>query len=136
MKTMEMAGAAAHWWREKLERGVRHDNGDRSEMGAMVGIMADLLSEPTDLKRLELFEKVLALRLFDEIENEAGRGFGYFSIGCDYGPEGILLDTARETGVSVGNFPWKTWMWIELKEEKVVVQDGYQRPRLTIWSGS
>lgn len=136
MKTVEMARAAAHWWREKLERGVIHDNGDRSAMGAMAGIMADMLSEPTDINRLELFEKVLALRVCDEIENEAGRGFEYFSIGCDYGPEGILFDAARETGVSARNFPWKTWMWIELKKEKVMVRDGYHGPMLTIWGES
>ena len=127
MMTEEMARAAARWWREKIDGGAQHDNGDRSQSGIIAGMMADLLNKPTDSSALDLFEKVLALRLMEEGEKWRGS----FSIGCDYGPEGCLLDSALEAGISANNFPWKTWMWID--KDRIKVRDGYQMPIVAIW---
>ena len=125
--TEEMARAAAHWWRDKIDGGARHDNGDDSLTSRMACLMADSLNEPTDGHALDLFEKILALRLLEEGE----KGLNYFSIGSDYGPEGCLLDSALETGITPHNFPWKTWMWIF--EDRIEVRDGYRAPNVVIW---
>lgn len=127
MVSEEMARAAAHWWREKIDGGAHHDNGDSSQEGILAGMMADSLNEPTDAHALDLFEKILALRLLEEGENARD----YFSIGSDYGPEGCLLDSALETGITPHNFPWKTWMWIFA--DRIEVRDGYRAPNVVIW---
>ena len=127
MISEEMARVAAHWWREKIDGGARHDNGDRSLEGIMAGIMADSLNTPTHGHTLDLFEKILAQRLLEE----DGKGLKYSCIGSDYVPEGCLLDSALETGITPHNFPWKTWMWIY--EDRIEVSDGYQAPSVVIW---
>lgn len=127
MVSEEMARAAARWWREKIDGGAHHDNGDSSQEGILAGAMADSLNEPTDGHALDLFEKILALRLLEEGENARD----YFSIGSDYGPEGCLLDSALETGITPHNFPWKTWMWIFA--DRIEVRDGYLAQNVVIW---
>lgn len=127
MVSEEMAQVAARWWREKIDGGARHDNGDSRLEGILAGIMADSLNEPTDGHALDLFEKILALRLLEEGE----KGRKCFSIGSDYGPGGCLLDSALEAGITPHNFPWKTWMYI--LEDRIEVRDGYQAPNVVIW---
>ena len=127
MVSEEMARAAARWWREKIDGGAQHDSGDSSFEGFLACIMADRLNKPTDGHALDMFEKILALRLLEE----GKKGLKYFSIGSDYGPEGCLLDSALETGITPHNFPWKTWMWIF--EDRIEVRDGYRAPNVVIW---
>ena len=127
MVSEEMARAAARWWREKIDGGAHHDNGDSSQEGILAGVMADSLNEPTDGYALDLFEKILAQRLLEKDE----KGLKCISIGSDYGPGQCLLNSALEAGIDPHNFPWKTWMLI--LEDRIEVRDGYRAPNVVIW---
>lgn len=54
------------------------------------------------------------------------REAGHLSLDCDYAPNRMLADCAREAGVKLNNFPWKTNM--EISGNTVMVSDGYGQP--------
>ena len=126
--TEEMARAAARWWRDKIDGGARHDNGDDSAASRLACLMADCLNTPTDKERLDVFENELIRMLIKE-----GEDWDSFSIGSDYGPEGLLFFAAKVAGISPMNFPYKTWMYLRVKDGEIIVQDGYGAPRRLIW---
>lgn len=129
MMTEEMARAAARWWRDKIDGGARHDNGDDGAASRFACLMADRLSTPTDKESLDVFENELTRSLMIEGEER-----GSFSIGSDYGPEGLLYLAAKAAGISGMNFPFKTWMWLQVSNGEVVVKDGYREPPRVIWT--
>lgn len=129
MMTEEMARAAARWWRDKIDGGARHDNGDDGETSRLACLMADCLNTPTDKERLDVFENELTRALMKEGEDRDS-----FSIGSDYGPEGILFYAAKAAGISGMNFPFKTWMFLKVDNGEVVVRDGYRKPPMVIWT--
>lgn len=129
MMTEEMARAAARWWRDKIDGGARHDNGDDGAASRFACLMADRLSTPTDKESLDVFENELIRVLMLEGEER-----GSFSIGSDYGPEGLLYWAAKAAGISGMNFPFKTWMWLQVSNGEVVVKDGYRESPRVIWT--
>lgn len=129
MMTEEMARAAARWWRDKIDGGARHDNGDDGAASRLACLMADCLNTPTDKEKLDVFENELIRALMKE-----GEGRDSFSIGSDYGPEGILFYAAKAAGIGGMNFPFKTWMFLKVDNGEVVVRDGYRNPPRVIWT--
>ena len=127
--TEEMARAAARWWRDKIDGGARHDNGDDSAASRMACLMADCLNTPTDRESLDVFENELTRMLMKE-----GEDWDSFSIGSDYVPEGLLFFAAKAAGINPRNFPYKTWMWLQVNNGEVVVKDGYREPPRVIWT--
>ena len=129
--TEEMARAAARWWRDKIDGGARHDNGDDSLTSRMACLMADCLNEPTDADHLDLFERELVRMLLKEDE-----GWGGLTLVSDYGPDELLLSAANAAGISPRNFPYKTWMLLQVQDGEIVVRDGYREPSRVIWRES
>jgi len=129
MMTEEMARAAARWWRDKIDGGARHDNGDDGAASRLACLMADCLNTPTDKERLDVFEIELTRALMKK-----GEDWDSFSIGSDYGPEGLLFWAAKAAGINGMNFPFKTWMWLYVSDGEVVVSDGYREPPRVIWT--
>lgn len=127
--TEEMARAAARWWRDKIDGGARHDNGDDSAASRLACLIADCLNTPTDRESLDVFENELTRMLMKE-----GEDWDSFSIGSDYGPAGLLFFAAKTAGISPMNFPYKTWMWLQVSNGEVVVNDGYGAPPRVIWT--
>lgn len=130
VNVLEMCNTAAKWWGNKIRGfGSRHDNGDREETGGLAGLLADLMNEPITDEITIKFEKILEQKLIEE--QKAGRKFLWF--GCDYSPDKILADSAKEAGVPLSNFPWKTRMHVEFEDECVLVADGYRAQWETIY---
>ena len=127
--TEEMARAAARWWRDKIDGGARHDNGDDGAASRLACLMADCLNTPTDKEKLDVFENELIRALMKE-----GEGRDSFSIGSDYGPGGLLFYAAKAAGIGGMNFPFKTWMFLNVDNGEVVVMDGYRAPLRVIWT--
>ena len=129
--TEEMAQAAARWWRDKIDGGARHDNGDDSPASRLACLLADCMNEPTDADRLKIFERELVRMLLKESEDR-----GRFQLVSDYGPSGLLLFATNAAGISPMNFPYKTWMWLQVQDGAIVVKDGYNEPPRVIWRES
>lgn len=129
MMTEEMARAAARWWRDKIDGGARHDNGDDGEASRLACLMADCLNTPTDKEKLDVFENELTCALMKEGEDR-----DIFSIGSDYGPGGLLFYAAKAAGIGCMNFPFKTWMWLQVSDGEIVVKDGYRESHRVIWT--
>ena len=113
---------AAKWWADTL-RNVgpgNFNNGDDSQAGGMAMIMATMLAmdKSPDGGVLDRFEKVLAENIQKRVEED-----GCLSLNCDYAPCAFLANIARETGVDVSCFPWKTSM--QISPLKVTVSCGY-----------
>lgn len=117
--------AAAKWWGNKIRgNGSHHDNGDREGMGGIAGVLADMMNKPIDDADVDKFEVILSEKI--RARNEKYGGYSYMSIYCDYGPDRILYDSAKEAGIETNNFPWKTGMYIDFGEGKIEVRDGYR----------
>ena len=119
---MEYYNVAAQWWADKL-RNVSTDNfnnGDDSEKGIAGMFLAAMCAKSTKIsdEAIDAFEEALAEHIKEHFEI-----CGYLSLLTDYGPQGILADTAREVGISTNAFPWKTSMWIE--KNSISVSCGY-----------
>lgn len=129
MMTEEMARTAARWWRDKIDGGARHDNGDDGVASRLACLMADCLNTPTDKEKLDVFENELTRALMKE-----GEGRDRFSIGSDYGPDDLLFYAAKAAGIGGMNFPFKTWMFLNVDNGEIVVKDGYRASHRVIWT--
>lgn len=117
-----MARAAAHWWAERADGTVHHQEGAGNAVDAIAGMLADILSTPSTGRNLKKFEKILAEKIMTSPQDE------WTSIWVDYAPEGILWDAAKEAGINPANFPWKTGTHIYPDEGTI-----YARLRLGMW---
>lgn len=123
---MEYNEIAAKWWADKL-RNVgpgNFNNGDQSSEGGIAMMLATMLAIETspNSDAIDLFEQKLA----EEIKERNSFG-GTLILDVDYGPDMILGNIAKETGVSTTGFPWKTTMWITDEEVAVCCGAGSQR---------
>lgn len=69
-------------------------------------------------EQLITFEKALAKLIKDELKTK-----NEVIVKVDYDPNELLLNAAKEAGISKTVFPWKTIVWV--KDNKVTVRDGY-----------
>lgn len=110
---------AVNWWAQFAKDPKPHSNGDRGLHSILAGALCDTQSEPADPETVDLFREDLEARL----AALADSGKPAIFLDCDYAPCKLLADSAREAGVRLENFPWKTSMHIE--PGKVVVKYGY-----------
>lgn len=128
----EMAKAAAHWWAGKLAGGAgKHRTSGDDLAASLAGLMVDIMQETPSEEGIQRFEEILTKKILEGSKSEPR--YYWASFGCDYAPDKILADSAKEAGVSVKNFPWKTFMHIEPDKGIVTVYDGYQSPWIQIW---
>lgn len=107
---------AALWWSDRLRKGAKQDNGDKTFTGAMVSAMATMKGNGAKDEEVDRFEVAL-LKILEEKDVDI--------ISTDYHPCPILQEAANEAGIpaSCGPFPMKTIMWIQ--GGKVEVKYGY-----------
>ena len=124
-----VAQKAAKWWGNQLRGTAKLDNGDPSDTGDMVLMLAMLLQagEKADRnnEQIDAFEQELAIILEREKDD-------YFHLGVDYHPDHILQEAATKAELNLGmvSLPWKTTMWIMSGEIKV--SEGYGAELVTI----
>ena len=112
-----MARAAAHWWAERADGTAHHNNRGGDLASVIAGMLADTMNEPPKVGALERFEAILAEKIMT-----AELPYMWRSIWVDYGPDGILAEAAKETGISCNNFPWKTGMAIKPENGTIIVR--------------
>ena len=123
--------AAARWWSEKI-RGASLDDFDNEEPSAVgLDVMfqateAAMLAQPEG-DELDSFENDLSDAVRKEVESH-----GFVTLDTDYAPKGTLYDIARESGISMSVFPWKTHMYVT--KDLVTVRDGRSAPVETIFT--
>ena len=113
---------AAKWWANKISRNPRHDNGANDMGNNLAGILADMMNEPVTEEQKEKFISALVERLI-KVERPYQA-----CMECDYAPNRILSESAKEAGISLNNFPWKTFMVWEYSKKCFMVKDGYRAP--------
>jgi len=128
MFSEKLIETAVNWWSERVTGKCTHDNGDRSNTSTFAGLFADLMIEPTnDQSIIDTYKKSLT----NHILKASGKS-NNLCLSCDYSPDFILSMAAKEAGISLHNYPWKTTMLITDKEIKV--SEGYGQPYQTIYS--
>ena len=121
-KLKDEAIVAAKWWADRFREGPKFDNGDQSETGFMTMILANMVYQAPTRESIEHFEAVLQRKIHDSLVE-----FGGLCLNVDYGPDLLLRAAANEAGFSSNaEFPWKTYMHIELGS--VRVSYGYGAP--------
>ena len=126
----EICETAADWWAEKIGgMGSNHDNGDRSGASGLAEIFANMMNQPVSNEKALEFKDILAGKLMKRYED----GYPHTCMMCDYGPDLILVEAAKEADISSANFPWKTAMRVEYEKGEVLVSDGYQAPWVRIF---
>lgn len=116
---------AVKWWSDKLRSRARHDNGDTSFASLFACVLADQLSKPITDEQLEVFAAELTKIL--EVHLNEHR---YALLMVDYDPCKMLYDAAEAAGISAHNFPYKTDVMVENRNDDyaVLVSDGYAQP--------
>lgn len=111
---------AANWWATRIKNFKRFDNGESDKNNFLASLLATqnaLNSMPSE-EQLITFEKALAKLIKDELKTK-----NEVIVKVDYDPNELLLNAAKEAGISKTVFPWKTIVWV--KDNKVTVRDGY-----------
>ena len=118
------AKIASQWWSNNIGFNAKQNNGNELEsyLLAQLSSMTRLSGEQIKSFGASLHQRVL------EVLNATG---GKFKISVDYGPDLILLESAREVGISSNAFPCQTTMWI--KPGIVTVSCGYQAAPETLY---
>ena len=128
MFSEKLIDAAVNWWSERVTGKCTHDNGDRSETSTFAGLLADLMIEPvSNQDTIKQYKESLTKHIL-----KASGKSNNLCLSCDYSPDFILATAAKEAGISLHNYPWKTTMLITDKEIKV--SEGYGQPYQTIYS--
>jgi hypothetical protein len=111
---------AVEWWADKLVS-CKFDNGDSSETGQMLMMMARMARLTVTAEQVATFKESLAKLLWED-------GVGvYGSIGVDYDPDKMLRAALDASGINGGYvLPWKTHMGFE--NGGVQVTYGYCAP--------
>ena len=127
MFSKELIEIAVNWWSERVTGKCVHDNGDRSETSAFAGLLADCMIEPVSNQDIiNRYKESLAKHIL-----KASGNCKELCLSCDYSPDYILATAAKEAGISVHNYPWKTSMI--LSEKEIKVSEGYGQPYWTIY---
>ena len=122
---------AAKWWTDKLRERAPHSNGDNSPASVIACMLADIGSDDIPADKLAMFTTALENGIREAMANNEY----CVDIGCDYNPTPLLSAAAEKAGISVMNFPYKVWMFIEKRSEDVYVievSDGYAQPYVTV----
>lgn len=119
------AKAAATWWANKV-CSPTFDNGDLGIASMLALMNASLTPTPSN----DQVQKMIAA-LAPKIDERFSRT-DYQTLGVDYGPDHILAEAAREAGISLSKFPWKTTMWAE--QNVVTVAVGYHGRTTLVWA--
>lgn len=93
---------AANWWAERILEDRPHSNGDNSFTSVTACLLADMGRKNITPDQADMFKKALAKRMAEYAESGM---FNHFSIMCDYGPCGMLIDAANEAGISARKLP-------------------------------
>lgn len=127
---MEYYEKAAKWWTDEIRKknSLRSNSEEAKNVGGVAKIMATLLAtkKQPDSEISDLFEKKLA-----EVIRQYVKRHGSLTLKCDYSPDIVLGNVARETRVDVMKLPWKTNMHIT--PQKVEVCHGYGAAYKTIY---
>lgn len=123
----EAIEAAAKWWMNRISGQTIHDNGDDHFGSMLAGALADMHAEMLDSDRAHKFKDVLVEKLTKLVSDNRPSIW----LDCDYSPCVTLLEAARQTGVPLDNFPWKTTM--KIHPDNVQVKNGYGQPYVAIW---
>lgn len=118
---------AAGWWAARLQT-LHHDNGAKDQTNAMAMFFADMIAanhRPTN-GQLEKFKTALETCIKRERER---RNYVYLS--CDYSPDRILAEAAKEVGIDSSVFPYKVSTYIT-EDNKFMVSDGYGAPTVEV----
>jgi hypothetical protein len=124
--TEEQVTKAVDYWAARVN-GLTPDNGERANLGKDASTaslwMGMLFKKPTP-------EQLAAFRArLREVLSSPGCWRTYLFdhqqyLSVDYDPNYILREIAKETGICVHNFPFKTRMYFD-EDGKVRVSEGY-----------
>lgn len=126
-KKEQIINTAVKWWSNKIARPERHSNGASDPSNLMAMFIADMGTKTVTDDKIKIFEDCLRSSLSETYDEEFGNGNGWqIWLSCDYSPCRLLEEAAKEAGISVLNFPFKTHMVIH--KDKMQVSDGYAQP--------
>lgn len=133
MTREQAVNTAARWWTVKLKSKQHHSNGDFSMGSLFACMLADKGMDDLSDDKLIAFETELKKVIDERIECDMiERNWPNIGLGCDYDPSPILSAAAKAVGINRSNFPFKTWMRIQVDATKtnfnVEVSDGYAQP--------
>lgn len=131
--TEEQLEKAVDWWVKAIERPKFENTSSeekRTDLGSIfASVLATMASHSKDDNQISKFREALKRRLAEQEFWDAD------SVGCDYHPDGLLCDAAKEAGITdaVGltAFPWKTYMYF-YADGRIEVKHGYGAPFVEI----
>ena len=112
----EMIETAAQWWTDNLNT---RSSGSHDAYSFVTG----LLKEKTRPAIVDDQKTIFKNNLVEVIEKHS-KFSSTVTLDCDYGPEYPLSEAARKAELNFKNFPNKTTMWIDFKEQKISIRRG------------
>ena len=126
----EVIDKACEWWAEQLKNPTFDNIGssrnrmpsEEVRLNETASMMAMMNTGILSAEQLDKFKEALAT----ELASWDRKGSYNNVLSCDYGPCRELADAAKVAGISTGNFPWKTVMWLAPSDgAKLSVALGY-----------
>lgn len=127
MKYDNIAKYAAKWWADKIGGNTIHDNGDDSFGSMLAGFLADSMIKKPTFDQLEKYRGILANKIVESLKKD-----GDLWLSCDYRPDVILTEAAKEADIQLDNYPWKTNM--KIYNNQIMVSEGYGKPLFVVYS--
>ena len=133
--------AAAEWWAEAVGHPVHRITDDKSgpddqRLGGDYAALAALVGSraaPVTSDKARAFADAVAETVQSELERYAKLDVSMaVTLAVDYGPDHLLGEAARASGIAGIHFPSKTCMWI--REDHVTVSAGYRAMDRLVWA--
>jgi len=127
--TDEQIEKAVNWWSEKIQApsfsalSSAERQMENNRPVAMAEMQAQSLVKDISSKSIDRFKAVLKRNL-----NQSN---GRVSLSVDYHPSKMLSESAKEAGIPLTNFPWKTSMQFH-DDGSTTVRCGYGAESVTI----
>ena len=121
-KILPAALIAANWWAEIISRNTRGGNIGNDIDSKMLMTFSDILYPKENIsdEQITKFKNVLARKIMDDLCESKGETV---RMTCDYGPDILLYEAMKETGINTNRTPFKTDMYINV--DYVSVCEGY-----------
>ena len=123
--TKELAKKAADWWCGQVEGHTKFDNGDQSQQGGVAMIMATMLASHEKQKLSDDSVKIFHEKIMEYVQEKLTENPEYtVRLSSDYSPDHELSQLCSAASIPGTLMPWKTRMWISMKDG-VRVSCGY-----------
>lgn len=125
----EICKIASSWWTNVIKN-PKMDNGDKSQAGMLINMLATLNTSKITPEQQKQFKQELYEEIINTIKDYEDGNIMWLDV--DYGPNKYLSEPAEKCGINLLSFPIKTTMQVTI--HSVRVKYGYTSEYETLYA--